>query len=336
MNVNFTLRNMPRDIDKTKPSIFACSVLFFIGVTGLYILPVIMSFIQLIFGSFLISELTGMIESMYYIFFIVLPIIVYFKAHPSSCADVMRINPFSLKSALFSVIAALVCVYLSQIVTLIWSILIESVFGTSPASNFVIPTTASSLASSIFFVAVLPGICEELLFRGAILGAWEVRGTKTAIVISTIWFALMHGSIAGIPAQLLCGVVLAVIVVSTDSLFSGMIFHTVYNAVTLLLAFVANRQFPEARQDARSVLDSIGGVGGVIELIVPCAFFTVLLILVLKAIDTDRIRKKGRLFGYPPSKKRDLSLCEYMVIGAGFSIVFMNYLEDLLEIMGWI
>lgn len=335
MSVNFTLRNMPRDPEKNKPSIFSASVLFFIGVAGLYVLPAVMTSIELAFGAFLIPELTGLIEAMYYIVFIVLPIVLYVKSAPSVCADTMRINPLSLKSALLCVAGALITVYLTQILTLFWTVLIESAFKTPPASNFVIPTTAAALASSIFSVAVIPGICEELLFRGAILGAWEERGSKRAIVISSIWFMLMHGSLVGMPAQFLSGIILGIIVVSTDSLFGGMIFHTIYNAATVILAYITNQQTAQTGQEARSVFASIGGIPGLVQMALPAVFFCVLLVFTLKAIDADRIRKKGYVFGYPPAKPRPFAFSEYTVMGAGFSVVFMNYLTDLLTIMGW-
>lgn len=336
MNVNFTLRNMPRDPEKTKPSVFAASVLFFIGVGGLFILPYIMAFISMIFGDFMISELSGMIQSMYYIVFIVLPIFLYARRDMSSCADVMRINPLSIKSALLCTLAALISVYLSQILTVLWSILVEAVIDTPPDTNFIIPVTAKGLAASIVFIAIIPGICEELLFRGAILGAWEIRGSKKAIIISSIWFTLMHGSLTGIPAELMCGIILGVIVVSTDSLFGGMIFHTVYNAATLILAYALNQQTQPKGETAVTVFESIGGMAGVFSLLMPAAFFTLLLVFILKAVDSERVRKKGFIFGYPSAEARDLSLPEYMVMGGSFAIVFMNYLGDLLLIMGWI
>ncbi len=336
MNINFTLRNMPRDPEKTKPSIFAASVLFFIGVTGLFILPYAMYFIRLIFGEFIITELSGMIQSMYYIVFIVLPIFLYARRDMPACADVMRINPLSVKSALLCTVAALICVYLSQIVTLLWSVLIEVVIDTPPDTNFIIPTTTKGLASSIFFIAIIPGICEELLFRGAILGAWEEKGSKKAIVISSIWFMLMHGTLTGIPAQLMCGIILGIIVVSTDSLFGGMIFHTVYNAATIILAFALNQQTQTKGEAALTIFESIGGIPGVLSMLLPAAFFSILLVIALKAVDTERVRKKGFIFGYPPAEPRDLTFSEYMVMGAGCAIVFMNYLNDLLTIMGWI
>lgn len=336
MNVNFTLRNMPRDPEKTKPTIFAASVLFMIGVTGLFVLPLIMGIIHAVFGDFLIDELTGMLQAMYYIAFIVLPVYLYARRDMPVCADVMRINPLSVKSALLCALAALIAVNLTQIITAAWSVLIESVIATPPDTGYLIPTTAKSLAVSIILTAILPGICEELLFRGAILGAWEEKGSKKAIVISSIWFMLMHGTITGMPAQLICGIILGVIVVSTDSLFGGMIFHTVYNAATLILAFVLNQQTNPGAESARTMLESIGGIPGVIQLIFPCIFFSIILILIMKAIDSERIRKKGYIFGYPPAERREFTLAEYLVMGAGFSIVFMNYLEDLLIIMGWI
>ena len=336
MSVNFTLRNMPRDPEKNKPSIFAASLLFFIGVTGLFILPRIMLIIEFVFGSFMIEELSNMIQSMYYIVFIVLPILLYARRDMPACADAMRINPLSLKSALLATVSALIAVYLSQILTVLWSILIEVLIDTPPDANFIIPTTTKGLAASILFVAIIPGICEELLFRGAILGAWEIKGSKKAIFISSVWFMLMHGTLTGIPAQLMCGIILGIIVVSTDSLFSGMIFHTVYNAATLILAFVLNRQTQPKSETVLTIYESIGGASGILSLLLPAAFFSILLAIAIKAIDTERVRKKGFIFGYPPAEIGDLSFADYAVMGAGFAIVFMNYLSDLLLIMGWI
>ncbi len=336
MNVNFTLMNMPRDPENTKPSVFAASVLYFIALSGLYILPLALGFLQLIFGNFLLPEMNSAIQVMYYLLFIVIPLLIYAKRHPSACADVMRINPLSVKTALLCTVAALIAVYLSQLLTVLWTILIECTIGTPPDTGFQIPTTAMGLGISIITIAILPGICEELLFRGAILGAWEIRGSKRAIVISSLWFMLMHGTITGMPVQFLSGILLGVIAVSTDSIFGGMVFHTVYNAATLILAYVLNQQTNAPIESTQSTLDAIGGVAGVVQLIFPAFLFTALLVFVMKAIDADRIKRNGAQFGYPQAVRRDFGLAEYLVMGASFSIVFMYYLEDLLLIMGWI
>ena len=336
MNVNFTLMNMPRDPENTKPSVFAASFLYFVALSGLYILPLALGFLQLIFGNFLLPEINSVMQVMYYLLFIVIPLLVYAKRHPSACADVMRINPLSVKTALLCTVAALIAVYLSQLLTVLWTILIESTIGTPPDTGFQIPTTAMGLGISIVTIAILPGVCEELLFRGAILGAWEIRGSKRAIVISSLWFMLMHGTIAGMPVQFLSGLMLGIIAVSTDSIFGGMVFHTVYNAATLILAYVLNQQTNTPVESAQSTLDAIGGITGVFELILPACLFTALLVLVIKAIDADRIKRNGAQFGYPAAVKRDLGFAEYLVMGASFSIVFLYYLEDLLLIMGWI
>ena len=336
MSVNFTLMNMPRDPENTKPSVFAASVLYFIALSGLYLLPVVLGAIELFFGSFLLPEISRAIEVMYYLLFIIIPVLIYARRHPAVCADVMRINPLSFKVALLCSAAALIAVYLSQILTVLWSILIEFTIGTPPDSNFQIPTTAIGLMMSVVTVAILPGLSEEILFRGAILGAWEIRGSKRAILISSIWFMLMHGTITGMPVQFLSGLALGFIAVSTDSIFGGMVFHTVYNAATLILAYVLNQQTAAPAESILSIFESIGGIAGIVQLIFPFAIFTTLLVLILKAIDADRIKRNGAQFGYPASVKRDFGLAEYLVMGASFSIVFLYYLEDLLLIMGWI
>lgn len=336
MSVNFTLMNMPRDPESTKPSVFAASVLYFAALSGLYLLPIALGAFQLVFGQFLLPEIGSAIEILYYLLFILLPILIYVRRHPSACADVMRINPMSVRTAILSMVAALICVYLSQLLTVLWSVVVEALIETPPASGIPVPTTAAGLAMSIFTIAILPGVSEEILFRGAILGAWEIRGSKRAILISSIWFTLLHGSITGMPVQFLCGIVLGIITVSSDSIFSGMIFHTVYNAATLILAYVINQHTTPSAGITGTMLEAIGGIGGIIEMILPLCFFAALLVFVLRALDADRLKRNGAQFGYPPAQKRDFGLAEYMVMGAGFAVVFLYYLEDLLAIMGWI
>lgn len=77
--------------------------------------------------------------------------------------------------------------------------------------------------------AVLPAICEEFIFRGILCHEYERGGVSRAIVLSSLFFALLHFNFVNIPVYLFSGIVLAMTLYATRSLFGAMIAHFLYN-----------------------------------------------------------------------------------------------------------
>ena len=83
-------------------------------------------------------------------------------------------------------------------------------------------------------IAVVPAVCEELLFRGTICKALMPYGRGTAIVISALLFSLMHTNIEQTIYTFVAGVLLAWIYVKTDSIIYPMLLHFINNATSVL------------------------------------------------------------------------------------------------------
>ncbi|MBE6550294.1 MAG: CPBP family intramembrane metalloprotease [Ruminococcaceae bacterium] len=77
--------------------------------------------------------------------------------------------------------------------------------------------------------AVLPAICEEFVFRGILCHEYERGGVTRAIVLSSLFFALLHFNFANLPVYLFSGIVLAMTLYATRSLFGAMLAHFLYN-----------------------------------------------------------------------------------------------------------
>ncbi|TVR44445.1 MAG: CPBP family intramembrane metalloprotease [Planctomycetota bacterium] len=89
----------------------------------------------------------------------------------------------------------------------------------------------------LIVAAVTPGICEEFLCRGSLLsGLRRSLGPIGAIVLSSIIFGLMHMSPWRFAPQAVLGVVLAVLVLRSGSLWTAVIVHIGHNALILVLA----------------------------------------------------------------------------------------------------
>ncbi len=86
------------------------------------------------------------------------------------------------------------------------------------------------------FIAVLPAVCEEMLFRGLILSGFRSMGKWPAIVATGLLFGLAHASIYRLLPTLFLGIVFGWVVWRTGSVLAGMICHMLNNGLMATLA----------------------------------------------------------------------------------------------------
>ncbi len=125
-------------------------------------------------------------------------------------------------------------------ITSIWTGLLTSMgLGMEPSAS--VPQGGVQLASSLAVIALCPALCEEFLFRGLMLPAYEryFKSPVAAVALTGLVFGLMHGQVTGAPGHILLGLLFGAVVVLSDSIWAGVIFHFVNNAVAMLLAYAA-------------------------------------------------------------------------------------------------
>ncbi|PID27850.1 MAG: hypothetical protein CSB55_07315 [Candidatus Cloacimonadota bacterium] len=93
-----------------------------------------------------------------------------------------------------------------------------------------------SLWETLFLIAVLPGICEEFLFRGYFLNVFRKRGFWGSIVISALLFGILHLDIYRMIPVTLLGVWMGYVTLKTKSIFPAMTAHFANNALAVLLS----------------------------------------------------------------------------------------------------
>ena len=98
---------------------------------------------------------------------------------------------------------------LQMLVTLIYAPImniLESV-GFSFGAADEAATSAAVSASLLFYSIAVAPICEEIIYRGALLRYLEPSGRWFAIFISALVFALMHGNAVQFPIALIIGMI---------------------------------------------------------------------------------------------------------------------------------
>lgn len=334
--VNFTLSDSGKA--RRAPSYFASACLFTIAAVGLTLVPPLVGLLATLVGRWFPGPddafFDNLAQLLFYAACVVLPVGLYMRSRPG-VPDAMRINGIGFRKAVICAAAGVIGLFFTNYVNYLWLMLIEALGGTLSSGRVAVPTTPSALSTAILFTAVLPGVCEELLFRGALMSAWERKGSRAAVVISALWFTMLHASVEGAPAEFINGVILAVIVVLTDSIFAGMIYHTVYNSTALIVSYIASFQ-PEAAAESESLLAAIGGAAGLISVLFNILFCGLMLFFLIRVLSRIRLFEGKNEFGVSEVTEHSWNWTELFVTLAGAAVMAIWYAADLFRIAGYI
>lgn len=331
MDTNFTLPDSENGNGR-KPSVFAASFLFLLAgmgkLVGEYVAWPFVFLAGRLFGGVDAGAQSQLTQFLYYILFIALPVMLYARRDPGITSH-LRIEPLKGRVAALSVLTAAVAVLFINCVSQLWFILVQCMGGTIPASGVAVPTTVRGLASAVILSAVLPGICEELLFRGLMLSAWEERGSLRAVTTVSLLFTLLHGNLLGIPSEFICGVLLACIVISSGSLFAGMVFHTVFNSTLLIASYWART----VETDAEAAYT---GALSLLPFLLGALLFGSILMFLMRRFRALRLRDGRKTFGVPPCPERPVRMSELVVQISGIIVASVWYVIDLFRISGFL
>jgi ABC-type Na+ efflux pump permease subunit/membrane protease YdiL (CAAX protease family) len=124
--------------------------------------------------------------------------------------------------------------------------------GVSRLASLILPVPAELLESfgkSLFpedvpvwqmliFVAVLPGICEELAFRGMLVYALRRRmGTLKLCLTVGVVFGLFHFALFRLASTAFLGAMLTAVTVFSGSIFPAMLWHGLNNGIAVVAAY---------------------------------------------------------------------------------------------------
>lgn len=93
----------------------------------------------------------------------------------------------------------------------------------------------SPIVSFLDFCILAP-ILEEVLMRGFLLDGLSINyGKMIALLISAIFFSILHFNIAQMVPSFICGIILGLLYFYTDSIFSCILAHMGYNVISYMM-----------------------------------------------------------------------------------------------------
>lgn len=94
----------------------------------------------------------------------------------------------------------------------------------------------------LFVMAVMPAFNEEFLCRGILYGAYRQRAKTTGIWLSALVFGLFHLNFNQMLYAVYLGIVLALMVEATGSIYTSMLMHFLLNGFNVTMNFMANQR----------------------------------------------------------------------------------------------
>ena len=110
----------------------------------------------------------------------------------------------------------------------------------SPSGGLDIGTKWWEIIISVVFVAVLPAIGEELLFRAGVARGLKRKNYLFAIIMSGLLFSIFHGNAEQTVHQFFIGMVFAYLYFVTGSLLASMICHFANNAFVIIFSAITS------------------------------------------------------------------------------------------------
>jgi membrane protease YdiL (CAAX protease family) len=125
-----------------------------------------------------------------------------------------------------------------------------------------------ALIFTIFYIGILPGICEELFFRGCLQHVLIQNNPKRFhlfIWITAFVFALIHTQMQTILPRIFLGAVLGYLYYYSGSLWVSIIAHIFNNAFQVVLSyFVKNKILASALEQEDFIHPAFGIFGGIL------------------------------------------------------------------------
>ncbi|MBO4989122.1 MAG: CPBP family intramembrane metalloprotease [Clostridia bacterium] len=107
-------------------------------------------------------------------------------------------------------------------------------FGYIPPETKLPPMEGFGIVGVLFVVAVLPAICEELIFRGVMVNSTKKMGFAFCVLVNGVLFSLFHENPAQTIYQFLCGCIFALVAYRSGSVLPTMLSHFLNNAFVVV------------------------------------------------------------------------------------------------------
>lgn len=168
------------------------------------------------------------------LFIFMLPCAFYCRVRRINFFSVARLRPFAPSHLSFVLLTSVVFL----LVVAVSNYFEARVFGGELYQSG-INLMRSSPENDSFFISlcyiIIPAAVEELLFRGILLSEYKEKGGLTAVVVSALFFAMLHLSFSHFFVYFVSGVLFGLMTYITGSALPALLLHMLNNYFSIFL-----------------------------------------------------------------------------------------------------
>jgi hypothetical protein len=235
------------------------AVIYFAALIIIYEIVSLLASVTDIFSGITVEEDVILSQSL-----ILIPTIVYFLITKQNPVDLLRFR--KLHWASFLILPFLV-ICIEPIIVVV------NAFSMMFVDNYIsgvsdILLEENSLGMSLFYMALLPCIIEEMAYRGVLLGNFRHVNRLEAVIVSGCLFGIMHMNLNQMAYAVVMGIIFGFVVEATGSIFSTMIMHFCINGISVVLGYLV-KLFPSMSSGTDSLTTDRSGYLMVIKAYLP-------------------------------------------------------------------
>jgi membrane protease YdiL (CAAX protease family) len=169
---------------------------------------------------------------------IFLPVVFYYLISKADYKYELRLNKIKLKHIIPFIIIGISAQYVGGFLNSFIIIILQQLGKVPITQDIPVPANIYELFYTIFVIAAIPALFEELFSRGLVQRAYESYGVKWSIILSAVLFGTLHYDLENFIFPVFFGLILAYVVYKTNSIFAGIIIHFTNNALASLLLYL--------------------------------------------------------------------------------------------------
>ena len=274
-----------------------------------------------LWGSYLLSQAI-----------VLLPALIYVAIHKINIIACMPYRRLRISDGLLSLLFGY-----TLVPTMLFVSNLTSLFSTNYVQDSVQELIAYPFVVQLLIIAVLPACVEEFVFRGLIYHSYRKNGILGAAVLSGLVFGLMHLNINQLSYALLMGIVFALLVEVTGSMYSSMLAHFAANSYSIIMMQLVSMTsggselLEQSAQAAESSMNSVPVIiAQVVMLGLVAAGFLGIAYLLFKKIAVRNGRweylKEQLHKGFKP-QNGERFLTPPLIATVAAAVVYMLYME---------
>lgn len=177
----------------------------------------------------------------------VFPVVLYLLSTKQNIVHIVPHEKLSYKNILYITALAFLVMPFMNVLGVFASLFVS----TSVSNEIVQNINQLPFVLGIIALAVLPAICEEVVFRGIVMTGYKKLSPITAIIISSLFFGFMHQNLYQFSYAALTGIFLGFLVFYTNSIYSSILAHFIINSSQVVISKLV------LMQDSATIIESL-------------------------------------------------------------------------------